>query len=146
METISNKKAFFDYEISDTLDAGIELLGHEVKAIRSGKVSIVGALVKIYGGQLWLVGATISPYQIKNTPKDFDPQRSRRLLMHKREIIKLMGATSRKALTLMPLKLYNKKGLIKLEIGIGIRKNKSDKREAILTRESKRETKKSTDF
>lgn len=139
MESIINKKAYFDYKISETFEAGIELLGHEVKAVRSGKASLVGALVKIYGGQLWLVGATISPYQEKNTPPGFDPQRSRRLLAKKSEIASLVGQTSSKNLTLVPLKLYNKKGLIKLEIGLGARRKKHDKRELIRTKESKKE-------
>lgn len=146
MESISNKKAYFDYEISDTLEAGIELLGHEVKAVRTGKASLVGSLVKIYGGQVWLVGATIGPYQKKNEPENFDPQRSRRLLLHKQEIIRLIGVTSKKTLTLVPIKLYNKKGIIKLEIGIGTHKKKGDKREAIITRESRREIRKNSDF
>ena len=139
MESIQNKKAYFDYKISDTLDVGIELLGHEVKAIRSGKANLVGALVKIYGGQLWLVGATIGPYQEKNTPPGFDPQRSRRLLAKKSEIASLVGQTLSKNLTLVPIKLYNKKGLIKLEIGLGARRKKHDKRELIRTKESKKE-------
>ncbi len=142
MESIQNKKAYFDYEISDTLNAGIELLGHEAKAIRSGKASVVGSLVKIYGGQLWLVGATIGPYQEKNTPKDFDPRRSRRLLAKKSEIIALVGQASSKNLTLVPLKLYNKRGKIKLEIGLGVHKKKTDKRETIKKRETERQVRK----
>jgi SsrA-binding protein len=135
MESISNKKAYFDYEISDTLEAGVELFGHEVKAIRTGKASLVGSLVKIYGGQVWLVGATIGPYQAKNVSADFEPTRSRRLLIKKSEIITLIGKTAAKNLTLVPLKLYNKRGIIKLEIGLGVHKNKSDKRETIRKRE-----------
>ena len=146
MENISNKKAYFDYEISDTLEAGIELLGHEVKAVRSGKAGIVGSVVKIYGGQLWLVGATIGPYQIKNTPKDFDPQRSRRLLVKKAEIVSLMGQVSSKNLTLVPIKLYNKKGLIKLEIGLGVHKKKSDKRDIIKKREAEKNIRRQVNF
>ena len=139
METIQNKKAFFDYEISETLEAGMELLGLEVKAIRSGKASIVGATVKIYGGQLWLVGATIGPYQEKNTPAGFDPQRSRRLLIHKREIAELIGKTAQKGSILVPLKLFLKSGKIKLEIGLGVHRKKSDKREVVKKRETERE-------
>ena len=142
MEAIDNKKARFDYEISETLGVGIELLGHEAKAVRSGKASIVGAVVKIYGGQLWLVGATIGPYQEKNIPAEFDAQRSRRLLAHKREISELIGKTSQKGLTLIPIKLYNNKGKIKLEIGLGRSRKKSDKRETIRKREVERQIKK----
>jgi len=142
MESISNKKAYFDYKISDTFEAGVELLGHEAKAIRSGKANLVGALVKIYGGQLWLVGATIGPYQEKNTPQGFDSQRSRRLLAKKSEIASLVGQTSSKNLTLVPLKLYNKHGKIKLEIGLGVHKHKTDKRETIKKREVERQMRK----
>jgi SsrA-binding protein len=138
MESIQNKKAYFDYEISETFEAGIELLGHEVKAVRTGKASLVGSLVKIYGGQVWLVGATIGPYQVKNTSSDFEPTRSRRLLIKKKEIITLIGKTAAKNLTLVPLKLYNKRGIIKLEIGLGVHRNKSDKRETIRKRETGR--------
>ncbi len=140
METINNKKAYFDYSISDTMETGLELLGHEVKAIRLGKASLVGALVKIYDGQLWLVGATIGPYQQKNTPSGFDPNRTRRILSKKSEITSLIGQISSKNLTLVPIKLYNKHGIIKLEIGLGIHKNKSDKRETIKKRDIERET------
>lgn len=142
MESIINKKAYFDYKISDTLDVGIELLGHEVKAVRSGKANLVGSLVKVYGGQLWLVGATIGPYQEKNAPKDFDSQHSRRLLAKKSEITSLIGQTSSKNLTLVPLKLYNKHGKIKLEIGLGVHKQKTDKRETIKKREIERQIRK----
>lgn len=140
MEMIDNKKARFDYAISEIFEAGIELLGHEVKAIRSGKASLLGSLVKIYDGQLWLVGATIGPYQQKNTPSGFDPKHTRRLLTKKSEISSLVGQMSSKNLTLVPLKLYNKHGIIKLEIGLGVHKNKSDKRETIRKRDIERET------
>lgn len=135
-----NKKAHFDYSISETFETGIGFLGHEVKAVRSGKANLVGASVKIYDSQLWLVGATIGPYQEKNAPSGFDPQRSRRLLARKKEIAELVGKISSKNLTLVPLRLYNKRGKIKLEIGIGIGRKKSDKREVIKKRDIERET------
>ncbi len=140
MESILNKKVYFDYEISETMEAGMELLGHEVKAIRTGKANIIGAVVKIYNGQLWLMGASIGPYQSKNIPDDFDPMRSRRLLVKKDEIKYLLGKTSSKNLTLVPLKLYNKNGKIKIEIGLGVHKKKSDKREIIKKRDIEKET------
>ena len=146
METISNKKAYFDYEISDTLEAGIELLGHEAKAVRVGKANLAGAVVKIYGGQLWLVGATIGPYQAKNVSADFEPTRSRRLLVNKREIAELIGRTAAKNLTLVPLKLYNKRNKIKLEIGLGVHRKKTDKREAIKKRETERAVRNRIDY
>ncbi len=140
MESIVNKKAYFDYEILETMEAGMELLGHEVKAIKTGKANIVGAMAKIYGGQLWLVGAGIGPYQAKNVSDNFDPARSRRLLVKKDEIKYLSGKMSSKNLTLVPLKLYNKNGKIKIEIGLGVHKKKSDKREIIKKRDIEKET------
>jgi len=143
MELIQNKKAGFNYQITETLSVGIELTGQEVKAIRVKKANLTGALVKIYGGQLWLVGATIGPYQEKNAPSGFDPQRPRRLLAHKKEISSLVGKISQGGgLTLIPLKLYNNKGKIKLEIGIGKIRKKADKREIIRKREDQRKIRK----
>jgi SsrA-binding protein len=142
MELISNKKAYFDYEIFETFNTGIELLGHEVKAAKNKKASITGAVVKIYDGQLWLIGATIGPYQEKNTPQGFDPQRPRRLLAQKQEISQIIGKISQKGLTIIPLKLYNKNGKVKLEIGLAKSRKKSDKRELIKERESKKNIKK----
>ena len=138
MESIQNKKAYFDYAIAETMETGIELSGHETRAIRAGKAALAGAVIKIYGGQLWLVGATIGPYQEKNTPPGFDPKRARRLLAHKKEIGTLAGAVQSKHLTLVPLKLYNKGGKIKLEIGLAKSRLKGDKREAIKKRETER--------
>lgn len=131
MEYANNPKANFDYEILETLEAGMVLKGHEVKSIKTGKVSIKGSYVKILGGEAFLIGATISPYQIKNTPEDYDPQASRKLLLSKKQISVLVGTSQTHGLTLVPLKLYDKKGLIKLLIGIARGKKKYDKRETI---------------
>ncbi len=129
-EYANNPKAGFDYEILETIEAGIVLTGQEVKSIKTGKASIKGSYVKIIKDEPFLVGATISPYQPANSPPDYDPQRSRKLLLSKKEIATLIGTSKAHGSTLIPLKFYNKKGLIKLLIGIARGKKKYDKREA----------------
>ena len=114
------------------------LAGHEVKSIRAGRCSIKGAYVKITGGEAWLLGATVSPYQPGNVPPGYDQQRSRKLLFKKKELNYLTGKSQEKGLTLVPVRLYNKNGLIKLEIGVGQGKKKTDKREKIIEREAQR--------
>ncbi len=134
----ANPKAHFDYHILETLEAGLVLAGHEVKSIKAGRCSIKGAYVKIMGGEAWLLGATVSPYQAGNVPPDYDQQRSRKLLFKKKELNYLTGKSQEKGLTLVPVKLYNKNGLIKLEVGVGRGKKKTDKREKIIERETQR--------
>lgn len=139
MATVENRKARFDYSIIETLEAGISLTGNEVKAVRSGKASLVGSYVKIYENKVYLVGATISPYQEKNIPMNYDPERSRELLLHKKEIKYLSGKLNEKGLTLIPLKLYNNHGKIKIEIALSKSKKKHDKRETIKKRDTERQ-------
>ncbi|MDO8492342.1 MAG: SsrA-binding protein SmpB [bacterium] len=134
----TNEKARFNYEILETLEGGFVLTGQEVKSVRRGSASIKGAYVKILGGEAWLLGATIPPYQAGNTPPGYDSLRSRKLLLKRSELKYLAGKSLERGLTLVPIKLYNKNGLIKLEIGIGRGKKKSDKREKIVKREVKR--------
>lgn len=134
----SNDKARFDYEILETFEAGLVLKGYEVKAIKNGKASIRGAYVKIFANEAWLLGANVSPYQPGNVPPDYDQQRNRKLLLKRSELKYLVGKSQEKGLTLVPLKLYNKNGLVKLEIGIGRGKKKHDKREKIIKREVQR--------
>lgn len=134
-----NKKAYFDYHIEEKLEAGISLLGHEVKSIKSGNMSLKGAYVVLRDSQVSLIGAHISPYQPKNTPSDYNPERTRNLLLKKKEIDFLIGKTKEKGLTLVPLKVYTVKGIIKLEIGIARGKKKKDKREIIKKRDINRE-------
>lgn len=112
--------------------------GHEVKAIKTGKASIKGAYVKIVDGAPYLIGANISPYQPANTPKDYDPQRSRKLLLSKKEISALVGTSQAHGLTLVPLKIYAKKGRLKLLVGIARGKKKYDKRESIKRKDIQR--------
>lgn len=133
-----NKKAFFDYEIIEKYEAGVVLEGQEVKAVKKGKVSIVGSYVKVMGQEAFLVGAVIQPYQPLNVPKNYDPQRSRKLLLNKKEINFFIGKTNEKSLTIVPLRVYDKKGRIKLEIGLAKSKKKADKREKIKGKEEKR--------
>ena len=139
MEYANNPKAGFDYEILETIEAGIVLEGHEVKAIKTGKVSIKGSYVKILNEEPFLMGATVSPYQPANTPKNYEPQRSRKLLLSNKEISALMDKSQSSGTTLVPLKLYGKKGKIKLLVGIARGKKKYDKRETIKKRELDRE-------
>ncbi len=133
-----NKKATFDYEILEKFEAGIELKGHEVKAIKAGKVSLTGAYVKEFGNELFLLGALVSPYQPSNVPKDYKEQRDRKLLLTKKELNYLIGKLNEKGLTIVPIKLYNKGGKVKLEIGVARGKKKYDKRETIKKRDVER--------
>ena len=131
MDYASNPKASFDYEILETIEAGIALEGQEVKSIKNGGASIKGSYVKIINEEPFLIGAIVSPYQPANTPKNYDPQRSRKLLLSKKEIINLTDESKASRVTLVPIKLYGKKGLIKLLIGVARGKKKYDKRESI---------------
>jgi len=134
-----NRKAFFDYEILDRLEAGIVLRGDEVKAIRAGQVSLVGSFAAITNGQLFLLNCNISPYS-HAYQKDDDRTRSRKLLVHKKELNKLIGDISRKGITVIPLKLYlNDRGLIKVDLGIAKHKKAVNKKESIKERDIKRQ-------
>lgn len=133
-----NKKAFFNYEILERLEAGLVLTGSEVKSIRDGKVSIQEAYAKVREGEVWVVGMDISPYPQAGPYHNHDPRRPRKLLLHRREIQRLIGKTQEKGLTLIPLALYFKDGYAKLEIGLARGKKQYDKRQAIREREAKR--------
>src|SRR3972149_6028371 len=118
MKTVSlirNKKAFFDYEITDKYEAGVELFGFEVKSVKGSQGSLEGGQVIIRGGEAYLVGARIPAYQPKNTPKDYDPERTRKLLLTKREIERLATETSSRNLTIVPISMYSKGTKLKLE-------------------------------
>ncbi len=133
-----NPRARFDYDILETLEAGLALQGQEVKATRTGKASIKGSYVKIFNNEAYLVGAQIAPYQPGNAPADYDPQRTRKLLLKKSELKYLVGKSQERGLTLIPLKLYDHHGLIKLALGVGRGKKKYDKRAATAKREVER--------
>jgi SsrA-binding protein len=134
-----NKRARFDYEILETFEAGIVLSGQEVKSVRASHVSLKGAFVVLKNKEAYLLNATIAAYQPKNTSPSYEPTTSRKLLLRKNEINQLIGKVQEKGLTLVALKTYNKRGKIKLEIGIGKGKKKYDKREALKKKDMKRE-------
>ncbi|MEK7568292.1 MAG: SsrA-binding protein SmpB [Patescibacteria group bacterium] len=145
MATIAeNRKARYDYNILETIDAGIELKGFEVKAVKNGRINLAGSYAVIRGGEAWLLNADIPAYQPANAPPDYDPQRTRRLLLKKSEIKSLVGRLHEKGLTLAPLKVYIKNRKIKMEIGLAKSRKKADKRELIRQRETKREIMKRT--
>ena len=134
---IKNKKAYHEYFIEETYEAGIALVGSEVKSIRGGKANIREAFVRIQDGQAAIHGMHISPYE-KGSFYNEDPMRIRKLLLHKREIVKLHSIVVQKGLTLVPLAVYLKKGLVKLEIGVARGKKLYDKRQSIAERDAQR--------
>ena len=136
-----NKKAFFNYQILEKFEAGISLIGQEVKSIKSGKISLEGSYIVIKEEVPYLIGCKIPPYQPKNAPSDYRPERARGLLLKKTEIKYLIGKSKQKGLTLIPLSVYNKKGIVKLEFGLGKGMKKIDKKELIKKREIDRELK-----
>jgi len=132
-----NKRAFFDYDILETYQAGIVLEGQEVKSIKTGHINIEGSFVTIHKGDLQLLNAHIPAYKFAKAA-GYDPHRSRRLLLTKKEIRVILGRLSQKGLTMVPLKVFQKKRLIKLEIGLARARQKQDKREAIKKRDDQR--------
>ena len=134
-----NKRVRYDYEILEIFEAGLVLKGHEVKSVKLGHISLTGSYVVIKNGEAYLLNATISPYQPKNIPPDYEPTRSRKLLLHKKEIQYLIGKSQERGLTLVPTRVYTNKDKIKLEFGIGKGKKKIDKRETIKKRDVERE-------
>ncbi|MFA5987028.1 MAG: SsrA-binding protein SmpB [Candidatus Paceibacterota bacterium] len=136
---VSNKKAFHKYSITDKYEAGIDLLGTEVKSLRNGGGSLEGAYVSTRSGEALLVGANISAYQPANVSGDYEPTRTRRLLLTKKEINKLSGLESQKGLTVVPLNVYDKNGKIKVEIGVARGKKEFDKRDVLKKRSSDRD-------
>ena len=141
----TNKRAYFDYQILETIEAGVELKGFEVKAIKTGRINLAGSYVVIRNNEAWLINADIPAYQPKNAPIDYDSKRTRRLLLKKSEIKNLIGSIVEKGLTLMPLKVYTKNRKVKIEIGLGKSRKKKDKRELIKKREAKREMRRPTE-
>lgn len=134
-----NRKAYFDYEILEKFEAGIQLFGFEVKAIKQGKINIAGAFILIKNNEAFLINADIAPYQAKNTPNWYNSKRNRKLLLKKKEIIYLNGVLSKKHLILLPLHIYIKNAKIKITFGIARKKKKARKREILKERAIKRE-------
>ncbi|MCX8033068.1 MAG: SsrA-binding protein SmpB [Thermoleophilia bacterium] len=133
-----NKKAFHDYHIEETMEAGIALTGTEVKSLRAGRVNLRDSYAAVEKGELWLLGAHISPYEQGNI-FNHDPVRPRKLLMHKYEIRRLLGKVQRAGYTLVPTKIYFKNGKAKVEIALAKGKTLYDKRQAIAKKEAERE-------
>ncbi len=131
MKLVLNKKLTLTYTVTETLEAGIELFGHEVKSVRNKLGSLDGSKVIIRGGEAFLVGSYIPPYQAKNTPKDYDSHRTRRLLLNKEELASLVKKEESQNLTMHPFSLYLKNNLIKCELALCKKLQKHDKRESI---------------
>jgi SsrA-binding protein len=137
-----NKRATFDYEVLDKYTAGIELTGHETKSLKTKSGGLAGTHVIIRDDEAYLIGMQIPSFQPENAPKDYDSQRTRRLLLHKNEINNLLGKTQT-GLTIVPLRVYdNAHGLIKVDIAVARGRKKHDKRELIKKREAVREIRK----
>ncbi len=136
---VENKKAHFDYEFKEHFEAGIELLGLEVKSLRAGRGSLTGAHIIIHDGEGWLVGADIPPYQANNTPTDYDSKRTRRILLTKKELQELSMTDGKSGLTIVPISMYIKGRKIKINIAIARGKKKHDKREVLKKRDLDRE-------
>jgi SsrA-binding protein len=136
-----NKKAFFEYDILDKLEAGIVLRGDEVKALRAGQVSLVGSFATVHDGELYLINCNISLYAQAYSKEAYDSLRSRKLLLHRRELGKLIGDISKKGITVVPLSLYfSDKSKVKVELGICKSKKAAGKKQALKERDIKRET------
>jgi SsrA-binding protein len=134
----TNRRARFDYEILDTFEAGIVLLGSEVKSLRNGHADLKDAYAHVHRGEMWLVGVRIAPYEYARDG-GHDPERERKLLLHKREIERIASTLAQKGLTLLPLKLYFKDGKAKVELGIAKGKAHRDKRETLKRKQAERE-------
>ena len=133
-----NKRANFDYDISDKYEAGIVLRGFEVKSVKTGHVSLKGSFVTARGNELFLTNANIPLYKHAGAIANYDPTRPRKLMLHRREIAHLIGKSRTEGLTLVPIRVYTKRGLLKLEFGIGKGRKKIDKRNIIKKREVER--------
>lgn len=135
---ITNKKAYFNYQISETFEAGINLLGYEVKSVRLGKADLTGSFIKIVGGEAYLLNAKIFPYQNAQI-ENYEENRTRKLLLHKQQIISLKSKVEGSNLSLVPVSLYIKKGFVKVEVGLGKGKKQYEKRESIKKKDVQRD-------
>lgn len=139
MFLVENKKARLNYEILEEFEAGMELFGHEVKSLRNKQGKLEGSHVIVRGNEVYLVGAHIPPYQPGNTPKEYEPGRTRKLLLTRREIAALAGFEGQKGLTLVPLRVYNKGKTLKMSIAVARGRKKYDKRAVLKERDAERE-------
>lgn len=138
MNLIEHKKARLNYEILEEYEAGLELLGFEVKSLRSGNGKLEGAHIVVRNGEAYLVGASIPPYQPSNTPSDYDAERTRRLLLTQKELVALAAFEGQKGLTIVPISVYNKGKVLKLRIAVAKGRKKYDKRAVLKERDTKR--------
>jgi len=142
MDLAFNKQATFNYEVLDTWEAGLVLSGPEVKSIKHKRVDLKGSYVRVTKNELWLIGAHIAPYQpAKTAQQNYEPKHARKLLVTKKEINQIRGKLTQKALTIVPLKVYTTRGLVKLEIAMVRGKKLVDKKEKIKRRDLDRDTK-----
>lgn len=139
MALVEHKKARLNYEILEEFEAGLELLGTEVKSLRAGQGKLEGAHIVVRGGEAYLVGAHIPPYQPANTKEDYDPDRSRRLLLNKKQLAQVAAYGDQKGLTIVPLRVYNKGKHLKLAVGAARGKKEFDKRQTLKKRDTERE-------
>jgi len=143
MALAQNKKARFDYEVLEKYESGIELLGIEVKSLRTHSATLEGSYVTVRGGEAFLMNMSIPPYQPSNTPEDYDPLRTRKLMLTKEEVKKLANIESSKGLTIVPISVYNKGKKLKVELAVVRGKKQYDKREDIKKRQSQRDIERS---
>jgi SsrA-binding protein len=137
-ELAVNARVKFDYDILETFEAGIVLSGHEAKSAKQGHLNLAGGRALIRGGEAFLVGVSLAPFQPGNAPADYDPDRARKLLLTKRELLPLIGKLE-SGLTLVALRAYTHRGLVKISLGLARKRTKGDKREALKRREAGRE-------
>jgi SsrA-binding protein len=134
-----NRKASYDYNILEKFEAGLVLFGQEVKSIKTGHINLAGSFVAIREGEPFLLGVKVPPYQPNNAGADYNEAREKKLLLNKKEINYLIGKTKQKGFSLIPLKIYEKSGRVKLEFGLAKGKKKYDKKEAIKKRDIERD-------
>lgn len=139
MALVTNKRAYFDYEILEKFEAGLALRGPEVKSIKAGRMQLSGSHIIVRGNQAYLLGAEIAPYQTNNPSSQIEAGRSIQLLLTKKELNRLTGAMSKQQLTIVPLEVYNKRGVLKLTVALVRGKKQYDKRASIKKREANRQ-------
>ncbi len=139
----TNRKAYHDYSVEETYEAGIALTGTEIKSVRAGSLNLRDSYAQVRNGELWLMNVHVAPYEPASR-QNVDPYRDRKLLMHHKEILRLFGRVQEKGLTLVPLRVYLKKNRAKVEIGLARGKKLYDKRDAIAKRETEREIQRAT--
>ncbi len=139
----TNRRARHDYAIEETFEAGMVLSGPEVKSLRGGRASLADAYARVRDGELWVENLHIPPYAMADARRRYDPMRPRKLLLHRRQIERLIGKTAEKGLTLVPLKIYFTRGIAKMELGLGRGRRRFEKRDAIAEREYRRDVERS---